>query len=67
MSDYAYFIVRDGKQYLVGMPYTDTLVLRWSTSPYDACPIHRRTIAKRVADRVGGKIAEFNPITGVVK
>ena len=62
-SKYTAFIVRKGTEYLVGVPYTDTLMLRWSTSPYDSCPIHRRKVAKRVADRVGGEVVEFNPIT----
>ena len=61
---YAVYIVRNGTEYLVGVPYTDTLVLRWSTSPYDSCPIHRLRIAKRIAERVGGEVVRFNPITG---
>ena len=61
------FVIRKDGEYLVGVPYTDTLITRWSTSPYDVVRLHRRTIAKRIADRVGGTVAEFNPLNGRVE
>jgi hypothetical protein len=60
------FIIRKGNEFLVGIPYTDTLCERWSISPYDAAQTHRRSTAHKIAKRVGGTVAEFNPITGVV-
>ena len=60
-------IVRKNGEYLVGIPYTDTLMIRWSTSPFDGYQLHRRSTAKKVADRVGGMVAEFDPITGRVE
>ena len=59
-------IIRKNGEYLVALPYSDTLMIRWSTSPYDAARLHRRSTAKKVADRVGGTVAEFNPLNGRV-
>lgn len=61
------FVIRKNGEYLVALPYSDTLFIRWSNSPYDGARIHRRRTAKTVADRVGGIVAEFNPITGRVE
>ena len=60
------YVIRKNGEYLVGIPYTDTLMIRWSISPYDGIRIHRRSTAKRIANRVGGIVAEFNPINGRV-
>ena len=60
------FVIRKNGEYLVALPYSDTLMIRWSTSPYDGARLHRRSTAKKVADRVGGIVAEFNPVKGVV-
>jgi len=59
-------VIRKNGEYLVALPYSDTLMIRWSKSPYDGARLHRRSTAKKVADRVGGIVAEFNPITGTV-
>ena len=60
------FVIRKNGEYLVALPYSDTLMIRWSTSPYDGARLHRRSTAKKIAARVGGIVAEFNPITGAV-
>lgn len=60
------FIVKRGNEFLVAVPYTDTLCIRWSVSKYDAVRIHRRSIARKIADRVGGEVVSFNTLTGVV-
>lgn len=60
------FVIRKNGEYLVALPYSDTLMIRWSTSPYDGARLHRRSTARKVADRVGGIVAEFNPVNGVV-
>ena len=67
VKDFEGFIVRRGTQYLVGLPYTDTLCLRWSTSPYDSYKMSRRTTAQKVAHRVGGEVCRFNPVTGKIR
>lgn len=59
-------VIRKNGEYLVALPYSDTLMIRWSSSPYDGARLHRRSTAKKVADRVGSIVAEFNPITGTV-
>ena len=58
------FIVTKNGGYLVGVPYTDTLMVRWSVNKYDAAQFHRRRSARRVADRVGGRVVIFNPLNG---
>lgn len=59
-------VIRKNGEYLVALPYSDTLMILWSKSPYDGARLHSRSTAKKVADRVGGIVAEFNPITGTV-
>ena len=59
-------IIRKNNEYLVALPYSDTLMIRWSTSPYDGAQLHRRSTAKKIADRVGGIVCEFNPLNGSV-
>lgn len=60
-----YVIIKNG-EYLVSVPYSDTLVIRWSQSRYDAAQFYRRRIAVRVANRVGGRVETFNTLTGVI-
>ena len=66
VNDAWVLIIRMGNKYLVGLPYTDTLMIRWSSSPYDAYPMHRKRIAKKVAEMVGGEVVCFNPILGEI-
>lgn len=35
------FIITKNGGYLVGVPYTDTLMVRWSVSKYDAAQFHQ--------------------------
>ena len=58
------FLVRKKNEYLVAIPYTDTLVPRWSVSRYDGCVISGEKNARRVAKRVGGDIVRFDPVSG---
>ena len=53
--------------YLVAVPYTDTLMIRWSGSPWDAWWTKNRRVARKVARRVGGGIALFNRLTGDIR
>ena len=65
-EDMIRFIVIKNGEYLVSVPYTDTLVIRWSNSKYDAARFWRRATAVKVANRVGGRVLEFNTLTGVI-
>lgn len=60
------FIVIKNGEYLVSVPYSDTLVIRWSNSKFDAARFWRRPTAVKVANRVGGRVLEFNTLTGVI-
>ena len=65
-SNFIRFVVIKNGEYLVSVPYSDTLVIRWSTSKFDAAQFSRKRIAVRVANRVGGRVEAFNTITGVI-
>ena len=65
-EDMIRFIVIKNGEYLVSVPYTDTLVIRWSNSKYDAARFWRRSTAVKVATKVGGRVLEFNTLTGVI-
>ena len=67
MKDYDGFVVRRGNEYLVAVPYDTAMFIRWSTSPWEGYHFHRRRIAKRVADRVGGDVCFFNQVSGILK
>lgn len=58
------YIIKNLNEYLVAVPYKDTLVKRWSISPYDGCMIYSIENAIRVAKKVGGEVVRFNPING---
>jgi len=49
------------------VPYTDTILTRWSISPWDAYWTRNRRVAKKIAARVDGVVMEFNRITGDMK
>ena len=65
-DDYTKFIVIKNGEYLVSVPYSDSLCIRWSNSKYDAARFWRRSTALKVANRVGGRVEEFNTLTGVI-
>lgn len=58
------FVVERGGAYLVAVPYTENKVLRWSQSKYDAVMIEDYKTADRIAEKVGGVVKRFEPITG---
>jgi hypothetical protein len=57
-------IVRRGNEYLIGY---SGVFLRWSGSTYDAWRTRDKRAAQMVADKVGGMLVLFNPITGQTK
>ena len=60
------YVIRKNGQYLVAIPYPGSRFIRWSTSPYDGARLHEKTDAKEIANKVGGIVAEFNPMNGAV-
>ena len=63
--DSCYLVIKNW-QYLVSAPYADTFFVRWSNDKYDGMRIHRYRLAKMLADRLGGRVVEFNPLNGRV-
>ena len=59
-------IVRKDGEYLVAR-ILHSKQLRWSISPYDAVLIQNWKKARALADKVGGELVTFNPITGTVE
>ena len=63
--DLTCWVVRKNRRYLVGIPEgLDTP--RYSPHVYEAARIMTANDARAVADKVGGNIHRFNPLTGVV-
>ena len=60
------YIIQKGNEFLVAIAYTDTKLPRYSMSPWDAAPIERKEDAERVAEKVGGDVKVFNPVSGVM-
>lgn len=67
MNNRNVLIIRKNGEYLVALPYPDTLVTRWSISPWDGYRMTDSGTADQLAKRVGGVVAEFNTLTGRVK
>lgn len=59
-------IVRRDGEYLVGRILCSNQ-LRWSRSPFDAARTRNWKKARALADKVGGELVTFNPITGTVR
>jgi len=60
-----YVIRRDG-EYLVSLPYEDTLCVRWSVYRFDAYKFWRYSTARRVADLFNAGVYVLDTLTGVV-
>lgn len=59
-------IIRKGTEYLVGkIVFSEEL--RWSTSPWDAWRTRIRANARSIAEKTGGEIMLFNPVSGELK
>ena len=63
--DLSCWVVRRNRQYLVAVP-EHSKVPRYSQHVYEAAQIANANDARAVADRVGGNIHKFNPLTGEV-
>ena len=62
---YDAYIVMRGGQYVAGY-WPGLGKVRMTDSPWDAWAEKSRAKAQLVANRVGGKIRKWNPVTGIV-
>ena len=63
--DLSCWVVKRDRQYLVAVP-EHSRIPRYSPHAYEAARIKDANDARAVADRVGGNIHRFNPLTGEV-
>lgn len=63
--DLSCWVVRKNRRYLVGIP-EGLNAPRYSPYAYEAARIENANDARRVADKVGGNVHKFNPLTGEV-
>ena len=59
-------IIRKNGEFLVGTILYST-DLRWSGSPWDAWRTRIRAKARSIAEKTGGEIMLFNPVTGQIR
>ena len=60
------YIIQKGNEFLVAIAYPEKQIPRYSTSPWDAAPIYSMEDARLVAEKVGGEVRTFNPVSGVI-
>lgn len=66
VADMSCWVVRKNRQYLVAIPEMLGSKPKYSPHTYDAAQIVNANDARAVADKVGGNIHRFNPLTGVI-
>lgn len=59
-------IIRKDGEFLVGRIIFSN-ELRWSRSPWDAWKTRIRANARSIAEKTGGEIMLFNPVTGQLR
>lgn len=59
-------IIRKDGEFLVGKIIFSN-ELRWSRSPWDAWKTRIRANARSIAEKTGGEIMLFNPVTGQLR
>ena len=59
-------IIRKDGEFLVGKIVFSN-ELRWSRSPWDAWKTRIRANARSIAEKTGGEIMLFNPVTGQLR
>jgi hypothetical protein len=64
--DLSCWVVRKNRQYLVAIPEMLGAKPKYSPYAYDAARIKDANKARAVADKVGGNIHRFYPLTGDV-
>ena len=65
-TDLSCWIVRRNRRYLVAIPEMLGNKPKYSPHSYDAARIMNANDARAVANKVGGNIHRFNPLTGEV-
>ena len=65
-TDLSCWVVRKNRQYLVALSEMCGLKPKYSPHAYDAARIENANDARFVANKVGGNIHRFNPLTGEV-
>lgn len=60
------YVIQKENEFLMGMPYDDSMFCRWSASPYDGYQSKSFNTAIRVAKQLGAKVMVFNKLTGDV-
>lgn len=66
IADLSCWVVRKNRQYLVAIPEMLGSKPKYSPHAYDAAQIENANDARFVANKVGGNIHRFNPLTGEV-
>ena len=61
------YLIRKGKEYLVGCPYFETPFTRFSTSPYDGYPFLDFIVAWHLSRRMNGMVVKHNRATGKIE
>ena len=64
--DLSCWVVRKNRQYLVSIPEMIGNKPKYSPHAYDAAQIESANDARFVANKVGGNVHRFNPLTGEV-
>lgn len=65
-KDLSCWVVRRNRKYLVAIPEMLGSKPKYSPHAYDAAQIKSANDARFVANKVGGNIHKFNPLTGEV-
>lgn len=65
-TDLSCWVIRKNRQYLVAIPEMLGAKPKYSPHVYDAAQIKNANDARAVADKVGGNIHRFYPLTGDV-
>ena len=66
MDGFKRYVIRRDGEYLVSIPYSDTLYVRWSENKFDAAKLRRYSTARKIADRVNGGVYVLDTLTGVI-
>ena len=65
-TDLSCYVIRRNRRYLVAVPEMMGAKPKYSPHAYDAAQIKSANDARRIADKVGGNVHRFNPLTGEV-
>lgn len=66
-SKYEKYIIRKGKQYLVGNPFNDESYVNLRENVYDAFRMTDFNKALIIARMIDGRVMKFNSVTGTME